>query len=153
MADAEAISPAPECYFVIGSRTGDGYWILGFSFKSKVDLRSALESGICYQIHAFVYNALTRSEELRSVKTFIVFQFGEAPETHADQEQLREKFIRQLTSFDRERESGQFVECALCGHNVNDHLMMGRGGRGFGSTHGLDDLQQQGLHVFQDVES
>ena len=69
MADAEAISPAPECYFVIGSRTSDGYWILGFSFKSKVDLRSALESGICYQIHAFVYNALTRSEELRSVKT------------------------------------------------------------------------------------
>ena len=126
MADADAISPAPDRYFLIGDRTKDGHWILGFSFKTKIDLRSALESGVCYEIHTFVYNALARSEVLRTAKSYIVFDYGEAPESGADQRQLRDKFIRQLNALDREHESGEFVNCALCGHNVDGHLMMGR---------------------------
>ncbi|MBN2578260.1 MAG: hypothetical protein JXB10_04645 [Pirellulales bacterium] len=125
MANADGMDPSPKRYFLISDQKKHDRWILGFAFKGKEDLRTALENGVCFQIHDFVLKAFSRSKELNDVKIYIVFDFGEAAETDSDPQKLHDKFIQQLHALRREQEGGEFVTCGLCGHSVGDHLMKG----------------------------
>ncbi|MDH5326666.1 MAG: hypothetical protein OEZ68_10380 [Gammaproteobacteria bacterium] len=125
ISDASAVTPSPERYFIINDQNRDDHWVLGFSFKSKEDLRCALENGVCYQIHNFVFNRISQTNELAEEKAYIVFDYGKAPKTKLDYRNLHNKFIEQLSALNNEQNSGALDTCGLCGHSVDEHLLMG----------------------------
>jgi hypothetical protein len=99
-------------------------WFILIFFADKNQLRKALKSGVCYQIHRYLINELDKATETSNIERSIYFEIGNRPEEKNDIDNLLELLVKRQEALMAIVDKGNIKECANCGHDFDKHQLL-----------------------------
>ncbi|WP_444997515.1 hypothetical protein [Aliikangiella sp. IMCC44359] len=117
---------APHNYCILFNPQLDERWVLVFLFKNSDKHRIALENGVCFWLHQYFTDCVSKDTKLNNLNSYVAFDSGELPENQEEYGQLHEKFVAELESLKNESVDGHVEICGLCEHDFNKHQMLGQ---------------------------
>jgi hypothetical protein len=134
---ADTIEEVIGCIFVTFKSTENGpteylllyhprkqkSWLVVIFFTDALKLKSAIKSGICYQLHSHLLEEFDKTEILANIPCSAHFEYGNRPMEQKSIEQLHDKLI--LRSDKLQKSAGRSEDvCSQCGHDFNSHQML-----------------------------
>lgn len=126
MKAAQSLNPKPSRYLVFNSPTESNCpWYIMIFFPEATQLNEAIKNGVCYQIHQFVWDSMSLSNDFKGLNKIILFEYGTVPEGEAEIDKIVSAAIKKSESLIKEQGQTNPDFCGICGHRLGGHQAMG----------------------------
>ena len=148
---ADVLQPPPADYIIFNENVnGENHWIVLILFFGKNNLLESLKNGTCYQLHDYLWKQLQTQKEFENIQSIILFEYSDFSEDEDDGDLILERARSKVEkSFGTSLED-QAKGCYLCGHNFDDHQLLGQIDKELGyPTEGWMVCPEEGCDCFR----
>lgn len=103
----------------------DKTWFIELYFSDKESLSTALENGICYQVHEYLYSDLGAIAELKNSIWNIHFTSGNYPANNQEYQTRHKTLIEKRKKLIQTKPEKARKQCHSCGHDFDSHQLRG----------------------------
>jgi hypothetical protein len=123
---AQSLTPKPSEYLVFNTPNESNYqWYILIFFPDVTQHNQAIKNGVCYQIHKYVWDNLSLSNDFKGLNKIILFESGTVPKTENEIDQIISDTIKRSESFIKEQGQTNPETCSICNHQMGGHQAMG----------------------------
>lgn len=126
MQAAQSLNPKPSEYLVFNNPNGSNcQWYILIFFPDATQHNEAIKNGICYQIHKFVWDNMSLSNDFKSLNKTVLFESGTIPKEKKEIDKIVSDAIKKSESLIKEQGQTKPEVCGICGHRFGGHQAMG----------------------------
>jgi hypothetical protein len=126
MKATQTLTPKPSEYLVFNNPDESNYrWYILIFFPDAIQQNEAIKNGVCYQIHKFVWDNMSLSNDFKGLNKTILFESGTVPKEEKEVHKIISEAIKKSESLIKEQGQTNPEICSICGHSFGGHQAMG----------------------------
>ena len=100
-------------------------WFIELYFSDKKSLRTAIEDGMCFHVHDYLYTDLGTIDELKNSTYHIEFAAGNYPANNQEYLTRHDVLIEKAKRLTQTQPEKAQKRCHSCGHDFDSHQLRG----------------------------
>lgn len=121
-----SLSPKPSEYIIFPTQDQkDPQWLILVLFPDATQLNEAIQNGVCYQIHQYIWNNLNQMDDFKHLRKAIFFEPGSLPKEENELNEIFSAAYEKLDALVKEAGETNPKSCNICGHDLGGHQMLG----------------------------